>query len=96
MRLSTTGCENYSVEPSLSPTATGTWQASFDNGATYIDGIDAGNGSWTWLVAGPAYAGGAGTPVHTFAAGETTIVPRVGLTAGTERIEDYGPVIEVV
>lgn len=44
----------YTVSITLTPPLTGTWQASFDNGETWIDGADT-SGNWAWLVAGPDF-----------------------------------------
>jgi hypothetical protein len=93
MRLNPNGREVYSVEPTLSPTATGTWEASFDGGSTWINGTDLSNGSWGWLLAGPDAT--VGSAVYTVPAGVTTITPLLRLTTGQEEIVDYGPVIEV-
>lgn len=54
MRLHREERDNYVVGISVEPDLTGTWQASFDGGTTWIDGI-ATDDNWAWLVAGPDF-----------------------------------------
>ena len=42
------------LDITTTPTLTGTWQASFDRGETWIDGHPSAGG-WAWLLAGPDF-----------------------------------------
>lgn len=55
MRLHREERDYYVVEITATPPVAGTWQASFDNSATWVDGTLAGT-EWSWLVAGPDFA----------------------------------------
>lgn len=44
----------YVLAITTTPALTGTWEASFDGGDTWIDGVASGD-NWTWLVAGPDF-----------------------------------------
>lgn len=47
----------YSMTIAVDPPRTGsTWQASFDDGATWKDGTNTSGDVWAWLVAGPGFA----------------------------------------
>jgi hypothetical protein len=46
--------DNYVVAVSTDPPLAGTWEASFDNGETWVDGTASGD-AWAWLVAGPDF-----------------------------------------
>lgn len=94
MRLSQFGREVYAVAVTLSPAASGTWTASFDGGATWIDGVDQTDGSYGWLVAGANNAGG--SPVFQFGANSRTITPLLRLDTGQEQIVVHGPDINIV
>lgn len=55
MKLHREERDNYVVAITVEPSLTGTWQASFDDGETWIDGTPS-SGNWAWLVAGPDFA----------------------------------------
>lgn len=93
MDLSPFGREVYTVGITLDPTATGTWDASFDGGTTWLPGTDLGNGEWGWLVAGPDNTGG--SPVWTAAAGQSVASPLLRLVVGQEEIVTHGPAIAI-
>src|ERR1041385_7663483 len=44
----------YTLTIVLGPPLEGTWQASFDNGANWVNGTQVGD-DWSWLIAGPTY-----------------------------------------
>lgn len=54
MNLNRTERDYYVVSITEAPPLDGTWQASFDRGATYHDGVLA-DGLWSWLIAGPLF-----------------------------------------
>jgi hypothetical protein len=54
MNLQRTARDYYVVSIETAPALSGTWQASFDRGATWHDGILA-DDQWSWLVAGPLF-----------------------------------------
>lgn len=94
MNLSQLGREVYSVEVTLNPTATGTWQASFDGGTNWIDGTDLGNGSFGWLVRGYANDDPGNLAVWAFPDATTRqVTPALRLVTGDEEIVVAGPPI---
>lgn len=56
MILARTERDNYVVTATTDPPLDGTWEASFDGGATYVEGTPT-DGDWAWLVAGPDFVG---------------------------------------
>ena len=94
MRLHPLGREVYAVQVTLDPSASGTWQASFDGGTTWLDGTLQTDGvSFGWLVAGPLNDGiGA---VFQFAPGQLAVTPVLRLQVGAEDIVLNGPSIEI-
>jgi hypothetical protein len=46
--------DNYILTIATVPALTGTWEASFDDGETWVEG-QSDSGSWAWLVAGPDF-----------------------------------------
>lgn len=54
MRLHRQERDYYALTIATTPALTGTWEASFDGGDTWIDGVES-DGAWTWLVAGPNF-----------------------------------------
>jgi hypothetical protein len=44
----------YVIEVTTDPPLSGTWEASFDNGETWVDGTSS-SGEWSWLVYGPDF-----------------------------------------
>lgn len=93
MRLSKFGREVYDVAITLSPSATGTWEASFDSGVTWVTGTDLGSGSWGWLLAGKEAT--VGSAVYQMTVDTGTLVPLLRLTTGQEEIVDFGPEIDL-
>lgn len=55
MKLKPIERDYYVLEITADPVLGGTWQASFDRGVTWVDGV-LGEGKWSWLVAGPDFA----------------------------------------
>lgn len=94
MRLNSHGREVYRQSVTLDPVATGTWEASFDDGATWVAGTDLGDGSFGWLVAG-FDNDGADNPVYQFPAGLLTITPLLRLVTGQEEIVVDGTSIDI-
>jgi hypothetical protein len=92
MRLNRFGREVYAVEVTLDPTASGTWEASFDGGTTWVAGTDQNNGSFGWLVAGPSNDGTGA--VFQFAT-QLSVTPLLRLTVGDEEIVVTGPSIDL-
>jgi hypothetical protein len=46
--------DNYVLTINVTPELAGTWEASFDEGDTWVDGtLD--DEQWSWLVAGPDF-----------------------------------------
>lgn len=93
MRLNRYGREVYAVAVTLNPTASGTWEASFDGGTTWTAGTDQGNGSFGWLVAGPSNDGTGA--VFKFSA-QLSVSPLLRLVVGSEEIVVTGPSIDLV
>lgn len=54
MKLHRAERDNYVVTVAADPPLSGTWEASFDNGETWVDGTAVGD-SWAWLVFGPDF-----------------------------------------
>lgn len=54
MKLHREERDNYVVAITTDPPQSGTWQASFNGGTTWIDGTNGADG-WSWLVAGPDF-----------------------------------------
>jgi hypothetical protein len=46
--------DNYVLTITVDPPLTGTWEASFDRGETWVDGTPVGD-AWAWLVFGPDF-----------------------------------------
>lgn len=94
MRLNSFGREVYAVQVTLDPTASGTWEASFDGGATWLAGtLQTDQVSYGWLVAGPDNDGTGA--VYQFAPGTLAVTPMLRLTVGAEQIVLDGPSIEI-
>lgn len=55
MKLHREERDYYVVTIEADPPVDGTWQASFDESETWVDGTEA-SGNWSWLVAGPDFA----------------------------------------
>jgi hypothetical protein len=87
MILDLAACEWFKLsivtEPATTPTD---WEASVDDGVTWeqAQAVDAVSG---WLIAGPAYTGGA-SPDFTVAAGDTRV--KVRLVAAPETVIHTG------
>lgn len=54
MKLHRTERDYYVLSITVTPDLTGTWEASFDDGATYHEGTLT-DGRWSWLIAGPDF-----------------------------------------
>lgn len=96
MNINVHGREVYSVEVVLAPAATGTWEASFDGGTTWVAGTDLGNGSFGWLVAGALNEDTDNAAVFRMpdpATGVLRVNPQLRLVTGEEEIVVSGPVI---
>lgn len=45
----------YRLDIMTNPPQVGTWQGSFDEGFTWVDGTQSVEGLWCWLLAGPEF-----------------------------------------
>lgn len=45
----------YQLKIVTNPVVSGTWSASFDDGATWVLGESQPDNNWRWLVAGPTF-----------------------------------------
>lgn len=54
MKLNRAERDYYRVSITVDPPLTGTWQASFDDGTTWIDGTTV-DDDLVWLIAGPDF-----------------------------------------
>lgn len=54
MKLNRAERDYYVLTISVEPALTGTWEASFDGGTTWVEGTLT-TGAWAWLVAGPDF-----------------------------------------
>lgn len=54
MKLHRAERDYYVITATTDPPLSGTWEASFDDGTTWVDGTAVGD-SWSWLVAGPDF-----------------------------------------
>lgn len=93
MRLNRAERDWYSVAISTTPPLDGTWQASFDNEVTWIDGTHNDDGTWGWLLAGPDFA--AATvgmdPADTDATIAQTVTPRLRVADNPVLDIEIGP-----
>lgn len=55
MKLNRAERDYYVVTITTTPELDGTWEASFDDGATWIAGTNTSGDDWAWLVAGPDF-----------------------------------------
>lgn len=54
MQLNCMERDYYTVDITVDPPLAGSWEASFDEGATWVPGTLTTEG-WSWLVAGPTF-----------------------------------------
>lgn len=55
MHLEPKARKYYQVKIVTEPEAPGTWEASFDGGATWETGEEGSTDIWRWLIAGPEF-----------------------------------------
>lgn len=55
MKLHREERDNYVVSVTVDPPLDGDWEASFDDGETWVDGTENIDGDWAWLVYGPDF-----------------------------------------
>lgn len=97
MNLARIERDYYVLELATVPALDGTWQASFDRGETWVNGVLVGD-YWNWLVAGPDFDAAAVGQV----AGDTQAViaqdtvPWLRLADDPVLKVDYGPKIDLV
>ena len=90
MKLSEFGTEYYRLRIHNEPEEL-TWAASFDGGATYVDGeYDEESDVWRWLLSGPK-SEGSGTVLL-----RGTFRPLIKATIGDESVVRIAPTIKVL
>lgn len=97
MRLHREERDYYVVEITATPPVSGTWQASFDDGATWVDGSSTPDG-WAWLVAGPDFADdpdGMDPELDTDATISQTMMPLLRVKDDPVLDVEAGPTIEL-
>lgn len=92
MRLDRNAREFYTLTIATTPAVT-SWDASFDNGATWTTGtpVPGQADTFRWLIAGPAATIGSAVAVIT----GWSIVPKVRATANPELVVRSAPRITV-
>jgi len=97
VRLNRAGRGEYSLSIDLNPPIAGTWQASFDGGVTWIDGVPS-SGVWSWLVAGPDFdAEDVGMdPAATKAVISSSVIPLLRIANNPILDVEYGYLINLV
>lgn len=96
MTLHATERDYYSVTIAVNPPMAGAWEASFDDGATWVVGDQAGS-VWSWLVAGPQFnASAVGmSPTDTDATITAQVTPLLRLKDSPVSKIETGPTIYV-
>lgn len=95
MRIHRLGRKLYAALVTLDPPATGTWQASFDGGTTWINGTARSDGSFEWLVKGPDNNDTGHPAVFAIPANTKSVSVLLRLQPGSEDIIVHGPTIDV-
>jgi hypothetical protein len=88
MNLDRLAREYYNLVITTSPEVDG-WEASFDNGRTWVAGTETDDGAWQWLVAGPSAELGSATRLT------HTVEPRLRSITNPEIIIRRAPKIIV-